>query len=116
MLQYFLKTLFAAVLIVAISEISKRSSVIGAILASVPIISVLAIIFLYADTHSISAVSQLSTGVFWMVLPSLIFFLSLPALLKLKINFPISLIISLGVMIMAYFLMVLVLRQFGLRL
>jgi len=116
MLNYFLKTVFAAVLIVAISEISNRSSVIGAIMASIPIISVMGIIFLYIDTHSIAAVSHLSTGIFWMVLPSLIFFLCLPALLKLKINFPISLILSLSVMIMAYFIMVFVLRQFGLRL
>lgn len=116
MLNYCLKTLLAAVLIVAISEISKRSASIASILASVPIISVLAIIFLYSDTHNLLAVSKLSTGIFWMVLPSLIFFLSLPALLRLKINFPVSLGISLCIMIIAYFAMLFVLRQFGLRL
>lgn len=113
---YFLKTVFAAVLIVAISELAKRSAILGAILASVPTISVLAILFLYLDTHSLSAVSRLSTGIFWMVLPSLIFFIALPVCLKFKMNFSFSFVFSLGLMIVFYFLMLLALRIFGLRL
>ncbi len=116
MFYYFAKTLLAAALIVAISEISKRSAMLGAILASVPIISLLAILFLYSDTHNPIAVSKLSTGIFWLVLPSLVFFLALPALLKAKVNFPLSIALSLSVMILAYFAMLFVLRQFGLKL
>ena len=71
MLYYILKFTISALLIVAISEVSKRYSLAAGILASLPIISILAMIWLYVDTNSIQKVSKLSTSIFWMVLPSL---------------------------------------------
>lgn len=113
-MQYFLKTLIAAALIVVISEVSRRSNLLAAIFASIPIISVMAIIFLYYDTGSVAAVSALSWGVFWLVLPSLVFFISLPLMLK-KYNFPISLFSSLIIMIVAYFILISLLKILGVR-
>ena len=60
-----------AVLVVAISEVAKRSSLLGAVLASIPLTSVLAMIWLYADTGDAEKVADLATGIFWLVLPSL---------------------------------------------
>ena len=71
MFYYILKFTISALLIVAISEVSKRYSLAAGILASLPIISILAMIWLYVDTNSIQKVSKLSTSIFWMVLPSL---------------------------------------------
>ena len=76
------KTLISAVIIVAISELARRSSFAGALLASLPLVSVLAMVWLYIDTRDSAQVAALSTGVFWLVLPSLGFFLCLPLLLK----------------------------------
>ena len=87
MWYYIIKVLVSAVLIVAISEISKRSSFWGGILASVPLVSVLAFIWLYIDTKSVEKISQLSYSVFWLVIPSLSLFITLPLLLK-KVDFP----------------------------
>ena len=52
-MYYFLKVLISALLIVAISELAKRSSLMGAIFASIPLVSVLAMIWLYIDTQNI---------------------------------------------------------------
>lgn len=113
MLYYFLKFVISALLIVAISEISKRYSLAAGILASLPIVSVLAMIWLYIDTASIEKVSRLSTSIFWMVLPSLSLFLVLPLLLKYKVSFYPALLVSSLVMVLLYYVMIVVLRKLG---
>ena len=115
MWYYIIKVLISAVLIVAISEIGKRSSFWGGILASVPIVSVLAFIWLYTDTKDIQKISQLSYSIFWLVIPSLSLFLVLPYLLKLKLDFFPSLLISIVVMIIFYYIMVFVLGKFDIK-
>ena len=115
MIYYIIKILISAVLITAISEISKKSSLIGGILASVPLVSVLAMIWLYIDTRSSEKISQFSTSVFWLVIPSLSLFLILPVLLKMKMNFYIALPISTIVMIICYYLMIFILGKFGIK-
>ena len=116
MVYYLVKLLISAVLIVTISEIARRSSFIGAILASIPLVSVLAMIWLYIDTRDIDKVVSLSTSIFWLVLPSLALFIALPLLLKQGISFYLSMGISIAITIACYWLMVQVLNQFGIEL
>ena len=116
MAYYLIKIITTTVLIVVISEIAKRSSFVGAILASIPLVSVLAMIWLYIDTKDVSKVSALSTSVFWLVIPSLALFVSLPVLLKQGINFYLSMSISIFITISCYWLMVYVLNYFGVKL
>ena len=115
MWYYATKVVISAVLIVAISEISKRSSVLGAILASVPLVSVIAMIWLYHDTGDTAKISALATSIFWLVIPSLALFVSLPILLKSGLGFYLSLTISIGVTIICYFAMLAALRAFGIQ-
>ncbi len=116
MSYYLVKILVTTALIVAISEIAKRSSFIGAILASIPLISVLAIFWLYIDTKDVTKVSALAASVFWLVLPSLALFVTLPFLLKHGLSFYLSIGISIGITICCYLLMVAILHHFGVRL
>ncbi len=116
MIYYIIKITITAVLIVIISEISKRSSMAGAILASIPLVSVLAMIWLYIDTKDASKVSLLSSSVFWLVIPSLALFLVLPVFLKREINFYLSLGMSVAITIGCYFFMIGILRQIGIEL
>ena len=113
MLYFVFKIALSAIVIAVISEISKRYSLTGGILASLPIVSVLAIIWLYVDTGSAEKVSKLSTSIFWMVLPSLTLFIMLPLLLKNKVPFYGALIISSIIMVVFYYLMILILKKFG---
>ena len=116
MAYYLTKFMITAVLIVVISEISRRSTLIGAILASIPLVSVLAMIWLYIDTSDAMKVSALATSVFWLVIPSLALFVSLPLLLKNGINFYLSMSISIAVTVVCYFLMLAVLDHYGIKL
>ena len=66
MIYYALKVFISALLIVAIAEISKRSSLLGSLLASIPLVSVLAIIWIYVDTKDVEKISALSSSIFWL--------------------------------------------------
>ncbi len=116
LIYFMIKIAVTTVLVVAISEIAKRSSFIGAILASVPLISILAMTWLYIDTRDVARVSTLSTSVFWLVLPSLAFFVTLPLLLRQGLYFYLSIGISIVVTAGCYWLMVSALGHFGIKL
>lgn len=103
--QYAAKVLVTAVVVVAVSEISKRSTVWGALLASLPLTSLLAFVWLYADTRDAGRVAALSQEIFWLVLPSLPLFLVLPVLLRLGWNFWLSLAAACAVAAACYLAM-----------
>jgi hypothetical protein len=113
--SYSVKVLITALLVVAVSEVSKRNAVAGALLASIPLVSVLAMIWLHLDTGDARRISDFSLGVFWLVLPSLILFLALPALLRAGFNFYLSLAGSMLLTALAYLGMVWALGRFGIR-
>lgn len=115
MAWYLTKVIVTSVLVLLVSEVSKRSSVVGAILASVPLVSVLGMMWLYIDTKDIEKIASLATNIFWLVLPSLSLFIVLPILLKQHISFYLSMGIGLAVMVAGYFAMVFALGKFGVR-
>jgi hypothetical protein len=106
------KVAISAVLIVAISEVSKRYSWIGGLLASLPLVSFLGMIWLYADTQDKEKIAALSWSIFWLVIPSLSLFVALPLLLK-RFAFVPSLLVATTIMFACYGLTVVVLKQFG---
>ena len=116
MAYYIVKVAISALLIVAIAEISKRSSFIAAVLASVPLVSVLAMIWLYVDTRDADKVAALASGIFWLVLPSLALFIALPLLLKQGLNFYLSMGLSVLITIACYWLMLTILDRVGIEL
>ncbi len=108
---YVLKVLISSVLIVLISEISKRNGVLAGLLASVPLVSFLAIIWLYVETRDITKIRQLSTDIFWLVLPSLSFFILFPWLLGKNLRFGWAMLLSTAIMIMLYIIMMILLKK-----
>ncbi len=114
-MYYALKVIISAIFIVVISELSKRSSFLGAILASIPLVSVMAFIWMYIDTKNIEEISKLSISIFWLVIPSLVLFIALPVLLK-YFNFYISLIGAISLTIISYSLMIYLLEKFNISL
>ena len=110
------KVLLSSVVLVAVSEIAKRSTFVGSLLASIPLVSLLAIVWLYIDTKDTAQIASLSTGIFWLVIPSLVFFIVLPMLLKRSLNFWLSLVISSALTVIAYFIMLYLLKKSGIQL
>lgn len=89
-LQYLVKIALTAVTVVAASELAKRSTLWGALLTSLPLTSALAFVWLYVDTGDTDRIVRLSIDVLWLVVPSLVFFVALPALLRGGMGFWVS--------------------------
>jgi hypothetical protein len=113
MWQTVIKVALTAGIVVGISEIAKRSSFWAAALASLPLTSLLAFVWLYLETGDTQRVAALSTGVFWLVIPSLPLFLLLPALLRAGWGFWPALAAACVATALAYALMVRVMSRFG---
>lgn len=116
MWYYVVKIVISALLITVISEVAKRNTLFGAILASVPLVSVIAIIWLYHDTGDTVRISALVTSIFWLVIPSLALFISLSSLLRQGVAFYLSIIISIAITALCYWLMLQALKVFGVSL
>jgi hypothetical protein len=116
MLHTAIKVLLTAVLVVAISEVAKRSTLLGGIVASLPLTSLLAFIWLYGETGDTGKIADLSVSIFWYVLPSLVLFIALPMLLGRGIDFWLSLLIASALTFAAYLLMTVILARFGVTL
>lgn len=114
MMQYALKIVPSAAILVVVAALAKRSSFWAAALTSLPLISLLAFVWLYLDTGEIKKVATLSHGIFWLVLPSLVLFIVLPLLLRSGLGFWLSLG-SACFATAAYFGMVKILGVFGVR-
>ena len=116
MAYYFIKIFISVILIVMISELAKKSSFFGGLLASIPLISILAFFWLYIDTKDTAKIIDLSYGIFWLVIPSLGLFLVLPGLLRQGINFYVSMLIAIILTIVLYWIMIIVLGWLGIKL
>ena len=102
MLYLIIKFCTSAALIVAISEIAKRYSFAAALLASLPLTSLLAFIWLYLDTKDTAKIATLSHDIAWLVLPSLAFFIVLPLGIKYGMHFWPSLALACIATMLAY--------------
>ena len=84
MAYYILKLIITALLIVLISEIGKRYSLAGALLAAIPLVSILAMIWMYIDTQSSQSAVEFSQRIVWLIAPSMTLFIAFPILIKKK--------------------------------
>ena len=116
MLYFALKVLISALLIAAISELARRNSGIAALLASLPLTSLLAFVWLQFEATPADQIADLSQQIFWLVLPSLLLFLILPLLLRAGFGFWLSLALSSAATAGCYLAMLPLLRRFGVNL
>ena len=101
--MYFtIKVLITALIVAAVSELARRYTVWAALLASLPLTSILAFIWVYWDTQDSGKIIELSYSVFWLVFPSLAFFLILPLLLKQGMAFGWAMTASIATMAALY--------------
>ncbi len=82
MAYFIIKALLSGVIIAAVSEIARRSPGFGALVASLPLVSILGMTWLWRDTNDPVRLADHAEATFWFVLPSLPMFLVIPALLR----------------------------------
>lgn len=93
-LYLLIKAALSGAIVAAVSEIARRNPGWGGLLASLPLTSLLAMVWLYRDSGDPERVAELSIGAFWFFLPSVPLFLVLPALIRASVGFWPSLAIS----------------------
>ena len=116
MLYLVIKAALSGVIVAAISEVSRRYPGLGGLIASLPLVSILGMMWLWRDTGDAERMAAHAEGTFWFVLPSLPMFLVIPALLRCGVAFWPSLAIGCALTIALYLLMLWLGPKFGLRL
>ena len=116
MLYLLIKAAISGAIVALVSEIARRNPGWGGLVASLPLTSLLAMLWLWRDTGDTERVAQLALGAFWFVLPSLPLFAILPALLRSGFGFWASIAICVAVTVALYSLMFWAAPRLGLKL
>jgi len=109
---YLLKIALSALMIVAITEAMKRWGLVGALLASLPLLSLISMVWIYWETKDTEKIASFSLQVFWFVIPSLGLFGTLPWLLG-RYSFFASLGLASMVAILLYLAMLGIFKLLG---
>jgi hypothetical protein len=110
------KALLSGVLIVAIAEIGKRQPTFPALVASLPLVSVLGMMLLWRSRPDAENMAVHAEATFWCVLPSLPMFLAIPAMLRAGMNFWLALLLGCALTVVLYLAMMAIGPKMGLRL
>lgn len=102
MLPFLAKALFGGLMIALVATVARRYPGWGGLIASLPLISVMSMVLLYADTRDAERVASLSMGAFWFILPSVPMFLIIPAMLRAGFGFAMTMVVACVVTIMLY--------------
>ena len=116
MLYLLIKAAISGVIVALVSEIGRRYPGWGGLLASLPLVSLLAILWLWRDSGDPERVAALSIGAFWFILPSLPLFYVLPWLLRSGVGFWASMAIVIAGTLPLYVLMFWAAPRLGIRL
>ena len=113
---FILKAALSGLIVATVSTVAKRYPGFGALVASLPLVSVLGMIWLWHDKPDAENMAAHAHATFWFVLPSLPMFLLIPAMLRAGMPFWLSLLAGCALTIALYLLMTWIAPRFGLRL
>ena len=116
MLYLILKAALSGVIVAIVSEVARRNPGIGGLIASLPLVSILGMIWLWQDTEDTERMAAHANATFWFVLPSLPMFLVIPELLKRGVGFWPALIAGCALTVALYSLTLWAAPRLGLRL
>ncbi|MCV2371151.1 DUF3147 family protein [Roseateles oligotrophus] len=110
-----IKYLLSAAVVVAVSEFAKRSDKLGGLIAALPLITLLALIWLQLEKQPMEKIANHARYTFWYVIPTLPMFLLFPWLLP-RLGFWISLALSAVFTVLCFGAFALIMRRFGIEL
>jgi hypothetical protein len=116
MFYLLLKASLSGVIVAAVSETAKRYPGFGGLIASLPLVSVLGMIWLWRDTHDPNRMAAHVSGTLWFIAPSIPMFVLIPAMLKRGTGFWPSLAAGCLLTIVLYALMIWAAPRFGIKL
>lgn len=109
------KYAITAGMIVLISEIAKRSDKLGGLIAALPLVNVLTLIWLFVENQSAEKIANHAWYTFWYVIPTLPMFLAFPWLLK-RFSFWSTMSISVFITLLGFYLLAKITKSFGINL
>lgn len=115
MLWIITKYILTAAVVVAVSEAAKRSDKFGAFMAALPLITLLALVWLYVEKQPMEKIANHAWYTFWYVIPTLPMFLVFPALLS-RLGFWPTLGVCVVMTTLLFGLFALLVRRFGIEL
>jgi hypothetical protein len=116
MLAFWFRALLSGLIVAAVSTVARRYPAAGALIASLPLVSVLGMIWLWHDKPDTANMAAHAEATFWYVIPSLPMFLLIPAMLRRGVDFWVALAAGCALTIAAYLATVLVAARFDVRL
>ncbi len=111
-----LKAGISAGVIVGVSEIARRNNFAASWLHSLPLVSLLAFVWIYLETRDTALIARHAQGTFWFVIPTLPMFIAMPWLLRHGWSFWPSLLAGIVLTALLYLLTMRLLTAFGVRL
>lgn len=114
--EFAVRAILSGLIIATIAMVARRFPAFGALIASLPLISVLAMIWLWRDTGDRAILANHVEATFWYVLPSLPMFLLIPALLRLGFGFWPVLGVGLSMTVLLYLVTIPIAARFGINL
>ena len=107
------KGIFSGAVIVAASELAKKSTIFGALVISLPLASIMSMTWLYNDTKDNEQVADFAESILWLVIPSMVLFLTLPFLLRRGWEFESAMGVGIVLTIIAYAAGIGIAKSFG---
>jgi hypothetical protein len=112
----FIKAAISGILIALASEVARKLPGIGALIASLPLVSVLGMMWLWRDTQDPLRLADHAQATLWFVIPSLPMFVLIPVLLRRGVGFWPALALGCTLTVMLYLATIWAARMAGVRL
>lgn len=116
MIMLIVKYAVTSLIIVTVSEVAKRMDRVGALIASLPFVTVMVMIWLYVEKQGTAKIANHAWYTFWYVLPTLPMFLLLPWMLNRGSSFWTALGAAAALTIVCFWLTALIMKRFGVQL
>ena len=116
MLYFAVKAALSGIIVAIVSEVARRAPALGALIVSLPLVSLLGILWLWRDTGDTGRIAGHAEATFWYVLPTLPMFLVMPAMLRAGFGFWPTLVACIVLTILLYLVTVWILSKFGIAL
>ena len=116
MTPLILRALISGVIIALASTIARRQPALGAIIVSLPLVSVLSMIWLWRDDPDPEGMARFVESTFWYFLPTMPMFLAIPAMLRSGVGFPLALLAGCALTVLLFVAMTYVAGRLGSRL
>ena len=113
---FLIRAILSGMIVAAIALITRRSPALGGLIASIPLVSTLGMIWLWRDTRDSYVVAEYVGAAFWYFLPSMPMFLLIPTLLRNGVNFWIALGAGCVLTVLLYLITISLTARFGIRL